>query len=441
MKLDRFGRNMYDSLTAIRRLKDYGVELKSITENTEDKIVLAVLLAVAEQERENTIYRTRIGKQRSLDNGKWIGGVPPYGYVVNKETKKLKLYDEKVLLGKYSEVDVIKKIYSLITTNKLSCEKVTTILNEENIPPCTPGKNKLKRKKAEYWSGPRIRNLIKDEIYKGEKIIGKRAKKDGLNKVIKVSPIVSADIWEKAQDVLKSNLIQSMRHTKRQYLLTGKIKCSKCDRNFTGVAYGKLTYYVCNNNRLKNKNNPTKCFNKAMRADVIENEIWDDLKHFINNPLTIKNFLHQRLSEVSRVDVKKELRAIDYKFKKLQLERLRLIKFIRMGDDCLEANIKVEIEKIKNEELKLSEERKYYEELSKKEEFEKRKISEIEKVLTLFVDKIKNPDFKLKKEIINIMVDKVVVYPYKKGDDKRLVEIQYSFKKTGSVITKLSLTG
>ena len=54
-KLDRFGRDMYDSLTTIRKLKDYGVELKSINENTDDKIVLAVLLAVAEQERENTI--------------------------------------------------------------------------------------------------------------------------------------------------------------------------------------------------------------------------------------------------------------------------------------------------------------------------------------------------------------------------------------------------
>jgi len=85
------------------------------------------------------------------------------------------------------------------------------------------------------------------------------------------------------------------------------------------------------------------------------------------------------------------------------------------------------------------EERSNYEELSKKEEFEKRKISEIERVLSLFISKIENPDSKLKKEIINILVDKVIVHLYKEGDDKRLVEIQYSFKKTGNVITKLSL--
>ncbi len=72
---------------------------------------------------------------------------------------------------------------------------------------------------------------------------------------------------------------------------------------------------------------------------------------------------------------------------------------------------------------------------------EKRKVSGIDRILSLFVGKIENPDFKLKKEIINIMVNKVVVYPYKEGEDRRLVEIQYSFKKEGSVITKLSSTG
>ena len=62
--------------------------------------------------------------------------------------------------------------------------------------------------------------------------------------------------------------------------------------------------------------------------------------------------MHQELSGVSKFDVKKEFKAIDYKFKKLQQERSQLIKFIRTGNDSLEADIKVEIEKIKNEELK-----------------------------------------------------------------------------------------
>ena len=116
-----------------------------------------------------------------------------------------------------------------------------------------------------------------------------------------------------------------------------------------------------------------------------------------------------------------------------------MVNYIKTGDNYLEKDIKVEIEKMKSEGLNILEKRRHFEDLNKKDEFEKRKISEIKKVLDLFVDNIENPNFKLKKGIINIMVDKVVVYPYKEGDDKRLVEIQYSFKKTGSVITKLSL--
>ena len=444
LKTDRLGRNLKVMLNTVDAFSKLNIGFKSISEpyNTqtpEGKMMFSVISSFSEYDWNNIQRNSMRGKERAIDEGRWIGGVPPYGYVVNKEIKKLEMYDEKVLLGKYSEVDIIKKIYELCSLRKLSCAKIAEKLNSEGIPPYTEGKNKLKRKKARYWIGERIRNLIKDETYKGEKIIGKRAKKDGLNKVIKVSPIVSTDVWEKAQDVLKSNMIQSLRNTKRHYLLTGKIKCSKCGRNFTGLANYNITYYSCNNYRLKNKKNPSKCFNKFIRADVIENEIWDDLKQFINNPITIKNFLHQKLSGVTRIDVKKELKAIDYKIKKLDKKREKIIDLLCDSDDCLVIDLRIRIKKIENEKEKLLEERKYNEELSKKDEFEKRKISEIERVLCLFNKKIENPDSKLKKEIINILVDKVIVHPYKEGDDKRLVEIQYSFKKTGNVITKLSL--
>lgn len=79
LKVDRFGRDVVDSLITIRELKKYNVELKSITEDINDKLLLTILLAIAEKERENIAYRSMLGKERAIANGRWIGGLPPYG--------------------------------------------------------------------------------------------------------------------------------------------------------------------------------------------------------------------------------------------------------------------------------------------------------------------------------------------------------------------------
>ena len=120
--------------------------------------------------------------------------------------------------------------------------------------------------------------------------------------------------------------------------------------------------------------------------------------------------------------------------------RKKLIKFIKNGDNYLEKDIIVEVEKLKKDEKRLMDEKDHYEDIKKKEEFEKRKISEIEKVTNLFVDKIDNADFGLKKKVINIMIEKIVVYPFDKSKDKRIVEIYYNFNKKDVVIIKSSLT-
>ncbi len=232
-----------------------------------------------------------------------------------------------------------------------------------------------------------------------------------------------------------------MRNTVREYLLTRKIRCSLCGRTYTGLAYYGYTYYACNNYRLKNIKHPGKCFNKAIRADVLEDEIWSDLKTFIDNPIVIKDFLHQKLSEVSEIDTGKELEGINNKLDKIKRKRMRLVKLIAASNNYLEKDIRVEIAKIKHEEEKLIEKKKYYEDINRKEEFEKRKISEIDKAFALFTGMINNPDFKLKKAIINVLVDKIVVHQYDEKDNRRLVEIHYSFNKKDVYINKLSLTG
>jgi site-specific DNA recombinase len=439
-KVDRFGRDVLDSLITIKELKKYNVELKSINENTDDRFTLTLLFALAEKERDTIRYRSMLGKVRAIQNGKWIGGLPPYAYKINSETKKLELYEDKLLVyGKYSEVDVIRKIFYLCVYNKLSSEKIAIILNKEGIPPYTPGKNKISknRVKASLWTGARVRNLIKEEVYKGTYTLGRRSSNKDLPKTIQVPAIVSVEEWSIAQEVLKSNIIKSTRHAKRTYLLSGIILCGECKNKYHGLLSHTTYYYGCGKHRFKGNDNPTKCKNKHLNAKVVENEVWADVKKFILEPELIKSFLEERRKELEANDYKKKLKEVEIKISSFEKKKQKYTLILGIEDNPIVEDIKVEFEKIKNEEVALFDEKRFYEGILSQENYEKNKIDEVTSMLNKMIAIIENPTDAHKKEIIGILVDKIIVYAVDIQTNKRKVEIYYSFSKDG--ITKLTL--
>ncbi len=445
LKTDRLGRSLKVMLDAVDTLSRLKINFKSISEpyNTQEpegRMMFSIISTFSEYDWNNIQKNSMRGKQRAINEGRWIGGLAPYGYILSKKTRKLELYNKKTLLGKYSEVDVIKMIFNWCVNSKMTCEKIAERLRDMKIPTYTPGKANIKRERAEYWIAERVRNLLSDEVYTGEKIIGKRSKNKN-KKIMIVPSFVSKDVWNMAQKVKKDNGFLSKRNAVRHYLLTGKIKCGKCGRNFSGLAYREYTYYACNNYRLRNNKHPKKCKNKPIRADGLESVVWDDISGFIKDPDKIKAFLGEALSNISQVDILSKLQEIENKLLSIRWQIKKLIKFITASDNYIEKDIMVEIEQMKQKEEKLVKEKEHYEDIKKKEEFEKRKISEIEKVTSLFVDKIDNADLDLKKMIVSIMVDKIIVYPFNESEDARKVEIYYKFNKKDPYIKKLSSIG
>jgi putative DNA-invertase from lambdoid prophage Rac len=83
-KLDRFGRSALDVLSNIQHLVDAGVRFVCITQGIDIKpggdavsrLMLTVLAAVAEFERELIVERTRLGLEAARRNGKRLGRPP-----------------------------------------------------------------------------------------------------------------------------------------------------------------------------------------------------------------------------------------------------------------------------------------------------------------------------------------------------------------------------
>ena len=65
--------------------QDFGVNLICVEDSIDSskeagKLMISVLSAVAEIERENIRVQTMEGRMQKAREGKWNGGFPPYGY-------------------------------------------------------------------------------------------------------------------------------------------------------------------------------------------------------------------------------------------------------------------------------------------------------------------------------------------------------------------------
>ena len=84
-KLSRFGRNAADVLSSLQKMQDYGVNLICVEDGIDSskdagKLMISVLSAVAEIERENILVQTMEGRRQKAREGRWNGGFAPYGY-------------------------------------------------------------------------------------------------------------------------------------------------------------------------------------------------------------------------------------------------------------------------------------------------------------------------------------------------------------------------
>ena len=79
-KLSRFGRNAADVLNSLQLMQDFSVNLivrggMALTApRMPESLVISVLSAVAEIERENIRTQTMAGREQKAREGKWNGG-------------------------------------------------------------------------------------------------------------------------------------------------------------------------------------------------------------------------------------------------------------------------------------------------------------------------------------------------------------------------------
>jgi len=229
-RLDRMFRNQRKLLNALARLVDYGVAFQSSTESFDTdtpsgRLMLQILGSFAEHERETIKGRMMSGKLRAAKEGKWVTGVPPYGYRVNKETRTLIIHDE--------EADVVRKFYDWLVNEKCSLREITRRAIENNFP--TPV-HKTTRHCRRGWYKRTINRILVNEVYTGDFYFNKykrpfkyldavldeqHQRPTSEHICIKVPEIISKQTFEGAIYQLQENRKYQKRNAKRTYLFSG----------------------------------------------------------------------------------------------------------------------------------------------------------------------------------------------------------------------------
>ncbi|HCJ56151.1 MAG TPA: recombinase family protein, partial [Clostridiaceae bacterium] len=220
-RLDRFGRSARIILNGVHTFEQMGIKVRSMTEpfDTGDpsgRFLLTVLAGVADLERDNILDRMWHGANRAAQQGKWLGGIVPYGYM--NQDGFLVVNNTPLLNFDMSEADIVQLVYKLTTEQKMSTIKIADYLNALNIPPRytidgrTISKGKRQGSTAGKWLPGRIRNMLVQTTYMGIHQYGKRTKKKRDIIEREVPAIISREIWEHAQVVLKENQIEAMRN-------------------------------------------------------------------------------------------------------------------------------------------------------------------------------------------------------------------------------------
>ncbi len=299
-KLSRFGRNAADVLNSLQLMQDFGVNLICVEDGIDSskdsgKLMISVLSAVAEIERENILVQTMEGRKQKAREGKWNGGFAPYGY---------KLVSGKLEIEE-REAEAVRIIYDKYVNTELGSNGVAKYLAQQGI-------KKIGRQNGSntMFDAHLIRMILDNPVYCGKIAFGrgKREKKvgtrdeyhlvkqdeymlcDGIHKAI-----IDMDLWEAAQEKRKAQAKKYEHVNKGKdekiHLLSGLLRCPICGsgmygnksiKNKNGKHYKDYFYYGCKHRRMLQGHSCT--FNKRLQEENLDNAVAEVISKLVSSP-------------------------------------------------------------------------------------------------------------------------------------------------------------
>lgn len=228
-EISRFSRNTVDSIKYTQDLLSAGVGVLFQSDNIntlypDSELRLTIMSSIAQEEVRKISERVKFGFKRSIENGVVLGSNRIWGY--KKDNGKLIIVEE--------EAEIVRNIFNLYANENKGLRAVSNWLDD----------NGYKNNNGNEFSCSALKNIIINPKYKGYYCGNKTHKYDyrrGDRKYIEsaewvmykdedsVPPIVSEELWDRANKILRKRSEKMSGENKtsyqNKYPYSGKIIC------------------------------------------------------------------------------------------------------------------------------------------------------------------------------------------------------------------------
>lgn len=363
-KMDRFSRNVRDTLNIESELAQYGVKVISVIEQFADtpegQLQQIIQLGVGQYYSQNLAREVMKGLRENAYKCLHNGGLPPLGYDVDPITKQY-IINEK-------EAESIRIIFKKFLEG-WSYRELAEYLNVLGYR--TKIGNKFSANSSFY-------DILVNSKYKGEYVFGRslsKPKQPGMKRshrknkdeseIIRVPnglpAIVDEGTFEQVQKLLASRQrSKGASKAKEVYLVSGLIECGECGSAYHGSARiggrNKQKYVSYRCSKRKKIENPCKC--KEINRTLLDEFIVNQLFTTILNPQHLE-VLHQKVNEklkqkVSEMD--NDLPKLEKQLKEVNQKASNLVQAIAAGGLGSIDTITAELQRLEQQKIVLTNE-------------------------------------------------------------------------------------
>lgn len=368
-KDDRLGRRMWEIGMYVMSLKTRGIDVYTVkdglispeSDDVMGQMMLAMRYASAQKSSADTAMRVKDTAKKLVQQGRYLGGKAPYGYVfqLTDELSKHKRRLSKLVISQ-ERAEVVKKIFEMSLYQEFGSTRIAKELNkDERYRKMSPGYP------DRYWMGGTINSILTNPIYAGYSAYNRRESVRGADGKVhnrrldskdwiiseKQNPditIIDPDMWNKVQESRKrrgDKYIKKLEHkdvtvisrNDGELALIDVLHCGFCGRKMTnGTKYNYWTIKRTGEKRAS-KTPTYKCQTawqgvphdkqKQIRADKIEPIIFEALAEYIEK-LQENEDIFEQITVNQNVEKKKkeeELKKLKKKLEKIQ-QHLHIMK-------------------------------------------------------------------------------------------------------------------
>lgn len=428
-EISRFSRNTIDSIRYTQELlaSGVGVLFQSDNINTlmpDSELRLTIISSIAQDEVRKISERVKFGFKRAIEKGVVLGSSNIWGYT--KRNGKL-VIDEK-------EAEVVRQIFMLYATENMGIRAICTWLKEHGY----------KNNNGNDFSFSTIKGILTNPKHKGYYCGNKTHKYDyKLNDVKyldesewvmyrdedKVPPIVSEEIWNKANAILrersKKQLSGDKTGCKQKYTYSSKIYCGEHKIPFYRALYryksGNKEVWQCREYSAKGK---AGCDSPALYTTEVDEVMQDAYNSLIQSRADVIHDLVRTHATIgSETKIREDMSKTEASIHELTAKKSKLLDLSINGhlsdEEFINRNRKFNLE-IERLEVRLSE--------LEREEKKNKDVFNTAKTLRKMIKDESGLTVGFSSAIIDTILDYIEVH---KTDDKEVINLTVHFKILG----------